>query len=57
MVRTGDELIQALATWTPGGRTTSERYRAFVAEFGEYDTGTAARQIVDRVFFGTASGE
>jgi len=28
-----------------------------VAEFGEYDTGTAARQVVDHVFFGPASGK
>jgi len=57
MVRTGDELIQALATLDDWRPDYEERYKRFVDEFGEYDTGTAARQIVDRVFFGSAGGE
>src|SRR4051794_11991518 len=57
MVRTGDELIQALATADAWRADFDKRYRAFVAEFGEYDTGTAARQVVDHVFFGPARGK
>jgi len=56
MVATGDELIQALATVDAWRRDYEQRYREFVAEFGEYDTGTAARQVVDHVFFGAARG-
>jgi len=54
MVRTSDELVHALATvdsWRPD---YADRYRGFVDHFGEYDKGTAARQIVDRVFFGSS---
>ena len=56
LVHTGEELLQALSTvdaWRPD---YEERYQKFVAEFGEYDTGQAARQVVDRVFFGSAHG-
>jgi CDP-glycerol glycerophosphotransferase len=57
LVRTSDELIQALLSidsWRPD---YDDRYRRFISEFGEYDTGTAARQVVDRVFFGPARGQ
>ena len=56
LVRTGDELIQALASvqsWQPD---YARRYTDFIAEFGEYDVGTAAQQVVDRVFFGRRDG-
>ena len=56
LVRTGDELIQALASVDSWGREYADRYESFVNEFGEYDTGSAARQVVDRVFLGTPHG-
>jgi CDP-glycerol glycerophosphotransferase len=56
LVRTGDDLIQALASVDSWRSDYAERYAAFIREFGEYDTGTAARQVVDRVFFGSAGG-
>jgi CDP-glycerol glycerophosphotransferase len=52
LVRTGDELIQALATEASWRPEYAQRYAEFVREFGEYDTGTAAQQVVDRVFLG-----
>jgi CDP-glycerol glycerophosphotransferase len=56
LVRTGDELIQALASVDTWRADYAERYAAFIREFGEYDRGTAAQQVVDRVFFGSADG-
>ena len=56
LVHTGDELIQALASvqsWQPD---YAQRYAEFVAEFGEYDVGTAAQQVVDQVFLGRRDG-
>jgi CDP-glycerol glycerophosphotransferase len=52
LVRTGDELIQALASVDSWRGDYEERYRTFIEEFGEYDRGDAARRIVDHVFFG-----
>src|SRR5947209_17677440 len=57
MVRTGDELIHALVTVDTWRGDYEQRYQEFVAEFGEYDTGTASRQVVDHVFFGAARGK
>jgi CDP-glycerol glycerophosphotransferase len=57
LVHTSDELIQALSTvesWRPD---YDDRYRSFVSGFGEYDTGDAARKVVDHVFFGSAGGQ
>ena len=54
LARTGDELIQALASIDSWRAEYAERYASFIREFGEYDVGTAARQVVDRVFFGAA---
>ena len=57
LVHSGDELVQALAsvhTWAP---EYASRYAEFVAEFGEYDVGTAAQQVVDRVFMRAGRGQ
>ncbi|WP_314411918.1 bifunctional glycosyltransferase/CDP-glycerol:glycerophosphate glycerophosphotransferase [Streptomyces kroppenstedtii] len=50
VVRTEDELYVALASLDEQVVKYREAREGFVAEFGEYDTGTAARSIVDQFF-------
>lgn len=57
LVRTSDELIQALATVDTWREDYQERYRSFVSNFGEYDKGDAARRVVDHLFFGAADDQ
>jgi CDP-glycerol glycerophosphotransferase len=56
LVHSGDELVQALASVDSWRAEYADRYQRFIEEFGEYDTGNAARQVVDHVFFGTRRG-
>ncbi|MFI5889392.1 CDP-glycerol glycerophosphotransferase family protein [Actinoplanes sp. NPDC051513] len=50
LTRTGDELFAALADLGELEERYAERHRAFTAKFCEYDTGTAAKAVVDRFF-------
>ncbi|MFJ2263193.1 CDP-glycerol glycerophosphotransferase family protein [Streptomyces sp. NPDC087844] len=50
VVRTEEELYVALASLDEQVVKYREAREGFVAEFGEYDTGTAARSIVDQFF-------
>ncbi|GIM91337.1 bifunctional glycosyltransferase/CDP-glycerol:glycerophosphate glycerophosphotransferase [Paractinoplanes toevensis] len=50
LTRTGDELFAALADLDELKDRYAERHRAFVARFGEYDNGNAAKAVVDRFF-------
>ncbi|MCW2864071.1 MAG: CDP-glycerol:poly(glycerophosphate)glycerophosph otransferase [Actinoallomurus sp.] len=54
----GDEdgLFAALADLDGVHRDHADRRRLFVERFGEYDTGTAAKAIVERFFAGGRSG-
>ncbi|GID55249.1 CDP-glycerol glycerophosphotransferase [Actinoplanes couchii] len=54
LTRTSEDLIAALADLDANTTTFAEKRRQFVAEFGEYDTGDAAKSVVDR-FFGTGN--
>jgi CDP-glycerol glycerophosphotransferase len=51
-----DELFAALADLDGVHRDHADRRRLFVERFGEYDTGTAAKAIVERFFVGGRSG-
>jgi len=57
LVRTSDQLIHTLATVATWREDYQERYRDFVSNFGEYDTGDAARRVVDHLFFGAADDQ
>lgn len=50
VVRTEEELYAALASLDGQAVKYAEAREGFVAEFGEYDKGTAARSIVDQFF-------
>ncbi|MFE9686158.1 CDP-glycerol glycerophosphotransferase family protein [Streptomyces sp. NPDC006285] len=50
VVRTEEELYAALASLDEQAVKYAEARTGFVAEFGEYDTGTAAQSIVDQFF-------
>jgi CDP-glycerol glycerophosphotransferase len=50
-----DELFAALADLDGVAATYAERRRGFVDRYGEYDRGTAAKQVVDRFFTGEPS--
>nr|GID85805.1 hypothetical protein Ade03nite_47290 [Actinoplanes derwentensis] len=54
LTRTSEDLFAALADLDGNTTTFTEKRRQFVAEFGEYDTGDAAKAVVDR-FFGTGT--
>lgn len=47
-----DELFAALADLPGLAAAYASRRRGFVERYGEYDTGTAAKQVVDRFFTG-----
>jgi len=50
MTRTEDELFAALADLGELKERYAEQHRAFLAQFCEYDTGSAAKAVVDRFF-------
>jgi len=50
MTRTSEELFRALTDLPGNGTAFVEKRRDFVAKFGEYDTGQAAKAVVDRFF-------
>ncbi len=50
LTATSDELLEALGRLDEMQDTYADRRRAFVAQFGEYDTGHAAEAVVDRFF-------
>lgn len=55
VVATADELLQALAAFEEADVKYAQARQRFLAEFGEYDRGDAARQIVEKFF--TRSGK
>ncbi|MFG2754504.1 bifunctional glycosyltransferase/CDP-glycerol:glycerophosphate glycerophosphotransferase [Streptomyces xanthophaeus] len=55
VVATADELLQALAAFEEADAKYAEARQRFLTEFGEYDRGDAARQIVEKFF--TRSGK
>lgn len=55
VVATADELLQALAAFDEADAKYAEARQRFLAEFGEYDRGDAARRIVEKFF--TRSGK
>ena len=50
-----DELFAALADLDGLAMTYAKQRRGFVERYGEYDRGTAAKQVVDRFFTGERS--
>jgi CDP-glycerol glycerophosphotransferase len=50
VTRTSEELFTALTDLPGNGTAFVEKRRDFVAKFGEYDTGQAAKAVVDRFF-------
>ena len=50
LTRTSSELIAAIADLDGNAAGFAEKRRRFVAEFGEYDTGQAAKSVVDHFF-------
>ena len=50
VVRTEEELYTALVSLDEQAEKYAEKREGFVAEFGEYDDGTAAQTIVDQFF-------
>jgi CDP-glycerol glycerophosphotransferase len=56
VVEDEDGLFAALADLDAVHRDHAERRRRFVERFGEYDTGTAAKAIVERFFTGGRRG-
>ena len=50
VVRTEEELYTALVSLDEQAEKYAEAREGFVAEFGEYDKGTAAQTIVDQFF-------
>ncbi|KOY57354.1 CDP-glycerol glycerophosphotransferase family protein [Streptomyces sp. XY332] len=55
VVATADELLQALSAFDEADAKYAEARQRFLTEFGEYDRGDAARQIVEKFF--TRSGK
>ncbi|MGW0393958.1 bifunctional glycosyltransferase/CDP-glycerol:glycerophosphate glycerophosphotransferase [Streptomyces sp. NPDC003042] len=55
VVATADELMQAVAAFDEADAKYAEARQRFLTEFGEYDRGDAARQIVEKFF--TRSGK
>ncbi|MEU2389779.1 CDP-glycerol glycerophosphotransferase family protein [Streptomyces sp. NPDC007369] len=55
VVATADELFQAIAVFDEADAKYAEARQRFLTEFGEYDRGDAARQIVEKFF--TRSGK
>ncbi|MFD8416390.1 CDP-glycerol glycerophosphotransferase family protein [Streptomyces sp. NPDC059650] len=55
VVATADELFQAIAAFDEADAKYAEARQRFLTEFGEYDRGDAARQIVEKFF--TRSGK
>ncbi|MGE7390669.1 bifunctional glycosyltransferase/CDP-glycerol:glycerophosphate glycerophosphotransferase [Streptomyces sp. NPDC004126] len=55
VVATADELMQAVAAFDEADAKYAEARQRFLAEFGEYDRGDAARRIVEKFF--TRSGK
>ncbi|MFK0219905.1 CDP-glycerol glycerophosphotransferase family protein [Streptomyces vinaceus] len=53
VVATADELLQALAAFDEADAKYAEARQRFLTEFGEYDRGDAARQIVEKFFTGS----
>ncbi|MFJ9768190.1 CDP-glycerol glycerophosphotransferase family protein [Streptomyces erythrochromogenes] len=53
VVATADELLQALAAFEEADAKYAEARQRFLTEFGEYDRGDAARQIVEKFFTGS----
>jgi CDP-glycerol glycerophosphotransferase len=50
LTRTSEELIAAIADLDGNTTAFAGKRREFVAEFGEFDTGQAAKAVVDRFF-------
>jgi CDP-glycerol glycerophosphotransferase len=50
VVRTEDELHAVLGSLEEQAVKYAPRREQFTADFGEYDTGTAARSVVDQFF-------
>ncbi len=50
VVATADELLQALSAFEEADAKYAEARQRFLTEFGEYDRGDAARQIVEKFF-------
>ncbi|MEV8535142.1 bifunctional glycosyltransferase family 2 protein/CDP-glycerol:glycerophosphate glycerophosphotransferase [Streptomyces sp. NPDC051211] len=50
VVATADELLQAIAAFEEADAKYADARQRFLAEFGEYDRGDAARQIVEKFF-------
>ncbi|MDJ0384668.1 bifunctional glycosyltransferase family 2 protein/CDP-glycerol:glycerophosphate glycerophosphotransferase [Streptomyces sp. G-G2] len=50
VVATADELLQALGAFEEADAKYAEARSRFLTEFGEYDRGDAARQIVEKFF-------
>ncbi|MFB9331404.1 bifunctional glycosyltransferase/CDP-glycerol:glycerophosphate glycerophosphotransferase [Actinoplanes octamycinicus] len=50
ITQTSDELLDAVAGLDGNVTAFAEKRREFVAEFGEYDTGQAAKAVVDHFF-------
>lgn len=55
VVATADELMQAVSAFDEADAKYAEARQRFLTEFGEYDRGDAARQIVEKFF--TRSGK
>ncbi|MBW5481369.1 bifunctional glycosyltransferase/CDP-glycerol:glycerophosphate glycerophosphotransferase [Streptomyces bambusae] len=55
VVATADELFQAVSAFEEADAKYAQARQRFLAEFGEYDRGDAARQIVEKFF--TRSGK
>ncbi|UQX01139.1 bifunctional glycosyltransferase family 2 protein/CDP-glycerol:glycerophosphate glycerophosphotransferase [Streptomyces sp. RerS4] len=53
VVATADELMQAVGAFDEADAKYAEARQRFLAEFGEYDRGDAARQIVQKFFTGS----
>ncbi|MEV7418649.1 CDP-glycerol glycerophosphotransferase family protein, partial [Streptomyces sp. NPDC089919] len=50
VLRTAEELFESLGSLDRAARDHAVDRKRFVAEFGEYDTGSSARRIVDEFF-------
>ncbi|MFF5704290.1 CDP-glycerol glycerophosphotransferase family protein [Streptomyces sp. NPDC012794] len=50
VVATADELMQAVSAFDEADAKYAEARQRFLSEFGEYDRGDAARQIVEKFF-------
>jgi CDP-glycerol glycerophosphotransferase len=49
------ELFAEIADLDGLARTYAKQRRGFIDQYGEYDTGNAAKQVVDRFFTGERS--